>query len=99
MEAYGIIRRIIMTEKSTLLREACGQYVFEVVAQANKVEVSRAIELLFKVKVDSVRLLNVRGKRVRIAKFGGRLHGRKRSWKKAIVKLSPGSKIEVMEGL
>jgi large subunit ribosomal protein L23 len=99
MEAYSLIRRVLVTEKSTALREATNQYVFEVAAVANKIEIARAIEQIFKVKVVNVRVLNVLGKQVRIAKFGGRMSGKKRSWKKAIVKLAPNNKIEVMEGL
>ncbi len=99
MGTYSLIRRVLITEKSTVLREEANQYVFEVATYANKIEIARAIEKIFKVKVVGVQVLNILGKKVRIAKFGGRLSGKKRSWKKAIVKLAPGNKIEVMEGL
>jgi|GEM_PF-107354 len=99
MDAYNLIKRLVRTEKSTDLREAANQYVFEIALGANKIEIAQAVEKVFRVKVLSVRILNVMGKKVRIAKFGGHRYGKKRSWRKAIVKLAPESKIEVMEGL
>jgi len=86
---------MIITEKSTVIRETINQYVFEVSPNSNKVEVAKAVEKLFKVKVDTVRIINVMGKKVRV----GKSVGQRRSWKKAVVKLSPESKIQVMEGL
>ncbi|MEI7590452.1 MAG: 50S ribosomal protein L23 [Deltaproteobacteria bacterium] len=86
---------MIITEKSTVIRETINQYVFEVSPNSNKVDVAKAVEKLFKVKVDTVRIINVMGKKVRV----GKSVGQRRSWKKAVVKLSPESKIQVMEGL
>ncbi len=95
MELHQVIKKIILTEKSNLEREVANKYHFEVDRQANKVEISEAVEKLFKVKVEEVRVLNVLGKQKRM----GRTMGRKRSWKKAIVTLAEGSRIEVAEGV
>jgi large subunit ribosomal protein L23 len=89
MKESQIIRRPLVTEKSTILRDA-GQnvIVFEVDPKANKVEVKDAIEKLFKVKVADVRLFNVRGKVKRM----GRYAGKRRDWRKAYVRLKEGEK-------
>jgi large subunit ribosomal protein L23 len=89
MNANQIIRRPLVTEKSTILREV-GQNViaFEVDPTANKIEVKRAVEALFKVKVEEVRLFNVRGKVKRM----GRYAGKRRDWRKAYVRLKKGEK-------
>ena len=89
MNANQVIRRPLVTEKSTIMREQ-GQNViaFEVDTKANKVEVKRAVEELFKVKVDEVRLFNVRGKVKRM----GRYAGKRRDWRKAYVRLKEGEK-------
>ena len=94
MELHQIIRKALLTEKSTLARDAANQYNFEVNAGANKIEIGRAVEKLFKVKVTDVRVMNVRGKKKRT----GKTVGEKRSWKKAVVTLAPGNRIEAMEG-
>ena len=62
MNQYDIIRRPIVTEKSSLCKEAGNQYVFEVARGANKIEIAKAVEQLFKVKVLSVRVMNMEGK-------------------------------------
>ena len=87
MNANQIIRRPLVTEKSTILRESGNVIAFEVDPNANKIEVKRAVEELFKVKVDEVRLFNVRGKMKRM----GRFLGKRPNWKKAWVKLTPDS--------
>ena len=89
MKANEVIRRPLITEKSTIMREQ-GQNViaFEVDASANKIEVKNAVEELFKVKVDEVRLFNVRGKVKRM----GRYAGKRRDWRKAYVRLKEGEK-------
>ena len=89
----SIIRKVIITEKGTLLREVQHQYFFEVAREANKIEIKRAVEAVFKVKVDSVQTMQVRGK----VKRQGRYSGRRNDWKKAIVKLKPDQKIELFE--
>jgi large subunit ribosomal protein L23 len=87
-----IIIRPILTEKALKLREY-NQYVFEVKKDANKIDIKRAVEELFKVKVEKVRTINVRGKPRRMGLFEGRTS----SWKKAIVTLKEGERIEGLE--
>jgi large subunit ribosomal protein L23 len=81
-----------VTEKTTLMREE-NQYIFEVDTRANKIEIEKAVEKLFKVKVLDVRTLNVLGKKKRY----GRQQGQKSDWKKAIVTVAPGSSIEIFD--
>jgi len=95
MELHQVIRKILLTEKSNLDREAANKYHFEVDRRANKVEIGQAVEKLFKVKVTQVRVIQVLGKKKRM----GRVTGQKSSWKKAIVTLAQGSRIEVAEGV
>jgi len=95
-DPYNIILRPIITEKSTLLKEKNREVCFEVDPRANKIEIKRAIEQLFKIKVENVRVQNKRGKRRRV----GRNEGRKKDWKKAYVKLKEGEKmIEYFEAV
>jgi large subunit ribosomal protein L23 len=94
MNEYDVVRKPIVTEKSSLLKDTGNQYVFEVHRDANKIEIKRAVEKLFKVKVVSVRVANMEGKEKRL----GRSIGKKPDWKKAIVKLSPKDKITIFEG-
>jgi large subunit ribosomal protein L23 len=95
MELYQIIKRPLITEKSTVAREESGKYQFEVDRRANKIEIGQAVEKLFKVKVLDVRVMNVSGKNKRV----GKNIGRTQDWKKAIVKLVPGNKIEIFDGV
>lgn len=103
-----IIRRPVLTEKGTRLRETGGRpeepaegeevaqkVLFEVARDANKIEIAHAVEKLFRVRVTSVRTQVVRGKEKRV----GRFVGRRPHWKKAIVTLSPGETIEFFEGV
>jgi large subunit ribosomal protein L23 len=92
---YHIIRRALITEKSTIAKDESNKYIFEVDRRANKIEVAKALEKLFKVKVLDVHVMNVKGKKKRV----GRILGEKRSWKKAVVTLAPGSRIEIHEGV
>lgn len=89
----SIVRKVLITEKGTVLRETRNQYFFEVARDANKIEIQRAIENIFKVKVDSVRTMQLRGK----VKRQGRWVGKRNDWKKAIVTLKPDQKIELFE--
>jgi large subunit ribosomal protein L23 len=89
----SIVRRALITEKGTTLREKQNQYHFEVARDANKIEIKRAIETIFSVKVGSVRTQQLRGK----LKRQGRSSGRRSDWKKAIVTLKPDQKIELFE--
>ncbi len=95
MEMHNIIKRAIVTEKSTILKEASNQYIFEVDVRANKIEIGNAIEKLFKVNVLDVKIMNMLGKKKRL----GKVIGKTKSWKKAIITLAPGSRIEVHEGV
>jgi large subunit ribosomal protein L23 len=95
MEVHQIIRKLLVTEKSTLAREESNKYIFEVDRKANKVEIGAAVEKLFKVKVVDVRVMHVLGKKKRM----GKIMGQKSSWKKAIVTLTAGNRIEVLEGV
>lgn len=104
----SIIKRPLLTEKTARLRETGGanervaegedyaqQVVFEVVRDANKVEIRNAIESLFKVSVTQVRTLIARGKDKRVGKFSGR----RPAWKKAVVTLKAGDTIAFFEGV
>ena len=95
--ANKIIRRPLVTEKSTLMREAGANVIaFEVDPHANKIQVKTAVEELFKVKVEEVRLFNVRGKVKRM----GRYQGKRRDWRKAYVRLKVGEKApDFIEGV
>jgi large subunit ribosomal protein L23 len=95
MEIHQIIKKILVTEKSTAARDKSNKYFFEVNRKANKVEISEAVEKLFKVKVADVRVMHVLGKKKRM----GRIMGKKSSWKKAIVTLAAGNRIEIAEGV
>jgi large subunit ribosomal protein L23 len=93
-EAQKIVRRPLVTEKSTQQKEERRQYAFEVTRDANKVEIQHAVEQLFKVKVLRVRTCNVLGKMKRM----GRKYGKRPDWKKAIVTLKEGDRIDFFEG-
>ena len=95
METNKVVKRILVTEKSTAAREGSNKYFFEVDRKANKVEIAGAVEKLFKVKVVDVRVMHVLGKKKRM----GRTLGQKSSWKKAIVTLVAGNHIEIAEGV
>jgi len=88
-----IVRKVLITEKGTVLRELRNEYTFEVERDANKIEIKRAVESIFNVKVADVRTMQMRGK----VKRQGRYSGRRNDWKKAIVKLQPDQKIELFE--
>jgi large subunit ribosomal protein L23 len=94
MHLYEVLRRPIITEKNAELM-ARHKYAFEVAREANKRQIKQAVEEAFKVKVTQVNVLTVSGK----DKGFGRLRGKTSPWKKAIVTLEPGSKIEIFEGV
>jgi len=96
MDVYGILKRPLSTEKSNVLAGYYGQYAFEVDRRANKLQVKEAVEKIFDVDVISVNIMNMPAKRGR---FGRRLVVRKPAWKKAVVTLAPGQKIQVFEGV
>lgn len=95
MEPYDVIKKVLLTEKSTMAKEAMNKYTFAVDRRANKIEIARAVETLFKVKVLDVHTMNFEGKKKRI----GRIIGQRPNWKKAVVTLAEGSRIEIYEGV
>ena len=103
-----IIKRPLLTEKGTLLKETGGnpqgaldpeavksQLIFEVAKDANKVEIRHAVEKLWNVDVVSVRTAIVRGKEKRVGRFVGKVS----NWKKAVVTIAPGQNVEFFEGV
>ncbi len=94
MQPEHIIRRpIILTEKSSRLREQGNKVIFEVRREANKIQIKNAIQTLFKVGVVDVNTMVMRGKEKRM----GRGYARLRNWKKAIVTLKPGDEIQFFD--
>ena len=97
LDAYSTIIRPVVSEKSTVLGEQ-GKYVFEVAPGANKIQIKQAVEQAFankKVQVAAVNILRVVGKTRR----RGRSIGMTRSWKKAVVTLKPGQRLDLFEGV
>jgi len=91
---YEVLRRPLITEKNAML-QAQGKYAFEIAREANKPQIKQAVEKAFKVKVLAVNVMTVSGKTRRI----GRRQVLTQSWKKAIVTLKPGDRIELFEGV
>ncbi len=101
MDLYEVIKRPIITEKTTRLKEM-GQYVFEVDPRANRQQVKQAVEKLFNVRVLAVRIINVPAKRrrdwrARILSSKPKQVVRRPGWKKAIVQVAPGQTIDIFE--
>jgi large subunit ribosomal protein L23 len=94
MNPYDIIVRPVITEKTTTQKDERNQISFEVARRANRVEVRRAVEKIFNVRVAAVNTRHVKGK----IKRRGRIVGKRKDWKKAIVTLMPGERIEFFEG-
>ena len=90
---YQIIQTILLSEKATILSEKFNEYVFKVHPDASKPQIHRAVESLFGKKVIDVRTMNYRGKPKR---RGRAIAGRTSSWKKAIVRLKEGDKIDLV---
>ena len=95
MIANEIIKRPLITEKTSIQKELYNQLTFEVDRRANRIEIKRAIEIVFNVRVSDVKTMQVTGK----IKQRGRITGKRRDWKKAIVKLKPGERIDFFEGV
>jgi len=95
MIPYDLIRRPLITEKTNIQKESYNQITFEVDRNANRVAIKRAIQDIFNVKVASVKTIQVKGK----TKQRGRITGKRRDWKKAIVKLMPGERIDFFDGV
>jgi large subunit ribosomal protein L23 len=94
MNPYDIVKRPLITEKTSIQKEDYNQMTFEVDRNANRVEIKRAIENIFNVNVAVVRTMQVKGK----TKRRGQIVGKRRNWKKAVVKLMPGERIDFFEG-
>jgi len=95
MRAYQLIKAPIDTEKTNLQKELLNQVSFEVDPTANRVEIKKAVEQIFDVKVKSVKTMNVKGK----IKQRGKIIGKRKNWKKALVTLMPGNRINFFEGV
>lgn len=94
MNDYNIIIGPVDTEKTNIEKEEKNKVTFEVAPSANRVEIRKAVESIFDVRVKSVRTMRVKGK----FKRRGRILGKRKDWKKAIVTLMPGSRIKFFEG-
>lgn len=95
MKQYDIIRGPVVTEKTTLQKELNNQVTLKVDKTANRVEIKNAVEKSFNTKVKQVRTLQVKGK----VKQRGRILGKRKDWKKAIITLMPGQRIDFFEGV
>ena len=95
MIQHDVIKRPLITEKTSIQKEIYNQVTFEVDRRANRIEIKRAVENIFNVNVAGVRTIQVKGK----VKRRGRILGRRRNWKKAIVTLMPGERIDFFEGV
>ncbi len=92
-DIYQVINTIQMSEKAALLNETNNEYVFKVAPAANKIEIRKAVERLFEVKVEAVRTCNVSGKIKRKRRAD---QGRTASWKKAYVRLKDGDTLDLV---
>lgn len=96
MKAYhNLIKGSVITEKTHQLKEMGNKVTFKVSIKANKIEIRKAVEDIFKVKVLKVNTIRMRGKKKRL----GRTEGVRPDWKKAIVTLAPGEKLSGFEGM
>jgi len=93
-DIYGVIKKPLITEKANILKEEKNKVAFVVDRGANKAEIKEAVERLLKVKVLKVNVTNMKGKPRRI----GRTIGKRPDWKKAVVTLRPGDRIDFFEG-
>ena len=94
MSVYKQLKFPYITEKTNLIKESENKFCFRVDKNTNKVEVKKAIEKIFSVKVEKVGILNIQGKKKRL----GKNEGKKPSWKKAIITIKKGDKIGIFEG-
>ena len=95
MNYYNQIIRPLVTEKTTIQKEKHNQVSFEVNPKSNRVEIKKAVEKIFNVRVAGVQTLHVKGK----IKQRGRILGKRKDWKKAVVTLMPGERIDFFEGV
>jgi large subunit ribosomal protein L23 len=92
---HDVLLRPLLTEKITAMRESGNKVGFVVRSEANRIQIKRAVESALKVRVERVNILNVMGKTKRLGRFAGK----KPDWKKAIVTLKEGEKLEMYEGV
>ncbi len=92
---YDVLLGPLLTEKGTLLKEKDNKVLFKVARNANKIEIKKVVEEVFKVKVDRVTTINCKGKKKRL----GRFEGKRPDWKKAMVTLKKGEKLDFIEGV
>lgn len=92
---YDVIIRPIITEKGTRIKEEQNKIMLQVAPEANKMDIKRAVETVFKVKVEEVATMNFKGKKKRL----GIRQGVRSDWKKAIVTLKKGEMVEYLEGV
>jgi len=90
---FEILKRQLLTEKSLILRDKENKYTFAVVKSANKHDIKRSIEKIFKVTVEKITTVNVSGKNAKMGKY----EGKKPDWKKAIVTLKEGDRIDAAQ--
>ncbi|MDI7275935.1 MAG: 50S ribosomal protein L23 [Anaerolineae bacterium] len=95
MHPYEVLKRPVLTEKSNIQSDFENRYTFEVDKRANKLQIKEAVERTFQVSVVAVNVMNVPGKERRL----GRRRGRTPGWKKAVVTLAPGQRIQLFEGV
>jgi len=91
----NIIKQAIVSEKGTVLKDKENRYVFKVHPDANKIEIKKAVEAAFDVKVLDVKTINMKGKTKRL----GRFEGKRSSWKKAIIRIKEGDTIDIFESV
>jgi len=94
-DPFTIVKRPLVTEKSIAAR-ALNKYCFEVDLTANKIEIGNAVEQIYRVKVVKVNTLRVKGEKKRLGRYP---EGKTPDWKKAVVTLQPGQRIEILEGM
>ena len=91
----NIIKQAIVSEKGTVLKDKENRYIFKVHPDANKIEIKKAVEAAFDVKVLDVKTINMKGKTKRL----GRFEGKRSSWKKAIIRIKEGDTIDIFESV
>jgi len=92
---YDVLVGPMLTERGTLMKEQDNKVLFKVAKEANKIEIKNAVEKIFKVKVSRVTTMNYKGKMKRMGKH----EGKRPDWKKAIVTLKEGEKLDFIEGV
>jgi large subunit ribosomal protein L23 len=95
LHPYDVIRRPVVTEKSTILQSEYNQYVFEVAMDANKIQIKDAVELIFEIPRDEILLIRTMMMPAKRGQRGRKKYIRRRAWKKAIVTLADGQNLEL----